>query len=74
MVTPDSSTQFLKPWGIILVVERYSLSSTLFYAHAGSCSQVEIYDAYVVDLDAKRAVAEAKAEAERVRARQTHGS
>lgn len=50
------------------------LSSMLGRAHAGSCSQVEIYDAYVVDLDAKRAVAEAKATAERVRVCQTHGS
>ena len=50
------------------------LSSMLFCAHAGPCSQVEIYDAYVMDLDAKRAVAEAKAQAEWVRARQTHGS
>jgi hypothetical protein len=43
------------------------LSSMLPCAYAGSCSQVDIYDAYVVDLDTKRAAAEAKAKAERVR-------
>jgi hypothetical protein len=70
---PAAALRFRQTWNIIIGPMPLLLSSMPLCAHAGSCSQVEIYDAYVVDLDAKRAAAEAKAQAERVRAHRTHG-